>query len=304
MTIRCEQCGANNHAQNGSCLNCGASLSPHRQHQTPAAPKPAVQVQNSPEAAGLVALEELTPVVEAVDPVGPVDHQSINSTPSVRYLYQEESSASHAGRYFFLIAVCAAVAIAGWHWRDVQSMALRLRTSVQANAVSTPASAPVPTTPAPSLQSSAPAPVEPTTQSASAEETPAPKPAPETENTSQEPAPPRSSKARIRRATTRTASTDTSELEGEKYLYGDGVPQNCDVARKDLTRAAKHSAKAQTDLAAMYATGHCALRDLPLAYHWFARAEHQAPHGDRKIAEDMRVLWNQMTPEERRLAVR
>jgi TPR repeat protein len=77
---------------------------------------------------------------------------------------------------------------------------------------------------------------------------------------------------------------------------------NCDLAQKELLAAAKHSAKAQTDLGVMYATGHCAIRDLPLAYRWFARAQHHNPSGDPRIAEDLKVLWNQMTPEERKLA--
>ena len=103
-----------------------------------------------------------------------------------------------------------------------------------------------------------------------------------------------------------SASTpgNTSEIEGEKYLYGDGVPVNCGRAQQDLLAAAERSSpKAQSGLGTMYATGHCAIRDLPLAYHWFARAQRQEPR-NRIIEEDMRVVWNQMSPEERRLAKR
>jgi hypothetical protein len=42
---------------------------------------------------------------------------------------------------------------------------------------------------------------------------------------------------------------------------------------------------------------------LPLAYRWFARALRQNP-GNRIVEQDMRVLWNQMSPEERKLATR
>jgi hypothetical protein len=97
---------------------------------------------------------------------------------------------------------------------------------------------------------------------------------------------------------------DSLELEGEKYLYGNGVPQNCSRAQKSLLAAAQRSnAKAQNVLGTMYATGHCVGRDLPLAYHWFAKSLHQEPSNTR-IEQDLQAIWNQMTPEERQLAMR
>lgn len=92
------------------------------------------------------------------------------------------------------------------------------------------------------------------------------------------------------------------ELAGERYLYGNGLPQNCDRAETALRTSADHgNSKAQTVLGTMYATGHCVGRDLPLAYRWFARALHQEPQNTR-IAEDLSVLWRQMTPQEKQLA--
>lgn len=92
------------------------------------------------------------------------------------------------------------------------------------------------------------------------------------------------------------------ELAGERYLYGNGLPQNCDRAETALRASADHgNSKAQTVLGTMYATGHCVGRDLPLAYRWFARALHQEPQNTR-IAEDLQVLWRQMTPQEKQLA--
>ena len=68
--------------------------------------------------------------------------------------------------------------------------------------------------------------------------------------------------------------------------------------------AAEHSsAQAASVLGTMYATGHCATRDLATAYRWFARSLRQDPKNTR-IEQDLRVLWNQMTPEERQLAMR
>jgi len=103
---------------------------------------------------------------------------------------------------------------------------------------------------------------------------------------------------------TPTIAGDPLETEGEKYLYGTGVPQNCRRARKKLLAAASHSdARALSVLGTMYATGHCATRDLPTAYRWFGRSLRKDP-GNTRIEQDLKVLWNQMTPEEQKLALR
>jgi hypothetical protein len=92
------------------------------------------------------------------------------------------------------------------------------------------------------------------------------------------------------------------ELAGERYLYGNGAPQNCVRAESSLRTAAMHgNSKAQTVLGTMYATGHCVGRDLPSAYRWFARALHEEPQNGR-ISADLQVLWRQMTPQEKQLA--
>jgi hypothetical protein len=105
-----------------------------------------------------------------------------------------------------------------------------------------------------------------------------------------------------------TASSDTSDeklvADGEKYLYGTGVPENCSRAQKSLQTAAQHSnSKAQAMLGTMYFTGHCATRDLPTAYRWFARALHGDP-GNSRLQQDLEILWKAMTPDERQLATR
>jgi len=92
--------------------------------------------------------------------------------------------------------------------------------------------------------------------------------------------------------------------DGEKYLYGNGVPENCTLAEKNLRGAAVHSnPRALSMLGAMYATGHCVTRDLPMAYRSFARALHQDPNNNR-IQRDLEVLWRQMTAEERQVAMK
>ncbi len=124
------------------------------------------------------------------------------------------------------------------------------------------------------------------------------------EATSQESPVHKSAKARAQPATTVATQAADLEAEGEKYLYGNGVPENCTRARTNLLAAAQHSnAQAQNVLGTMYATGHCATRDLPTAYRWFSRSLRKDPSNTR-IEQDLKVLWNQMTPEERQLALR
>ena len=97
---------------------------------------------------------------------------------------------------------------------------------------------------------------------------------------------------------------DRLVADGERYLYGRGVPEDCERAQRNLQIAARQSnAKAQTLLGAMYATGHCVGRDLPNAYRWFAKALHGDP-GNSRVQRDLEVLWKQMTPEERQLAMK
>jgi cytoskeletal protein RodZ len=124
------------------------------------------------------------------------------------------------------------------------------------------------------------------------------------EEAASQPAPTRkASKASPQPATAPAIQARDLEAEGEKYLYGNGVPENCTRARTNLLAAAQHSnAQAQNVLGTMYATGHCATRDLPTAYRWFSRSLRKDPSNTR-IEQDLKVLWNQMTPEERQLAL-
>jgi hypothetical protein len=97
---------------------------------------------------------------------------------------------------------------------------------------------------------------------------------------------------------------DRLVADGERYLYGRGVPEDCARAQRNLQIGARQSnPRAQTLLGAMYATGHCVNRDLPTAYRWFAKALHGDP-GNSRVQRDLEVLWKQMTPEERQLAMK
>jgi hypothetical protein len=99
-------------------------------------------------------------------------------------------------------------------------------------------------------------------------------------------------------------SGDAAFRKGEAYLYGRGVPRNCDEAVKNLKAAsAKSSAKARSAFGTMYATGHCVPRDLPTSYLWFALALRVDPN-NQILEKDLSAVWNQMTPPERQLATR
>ncbi len=103
------------------------------------------------------------------------------------------------------------------------------------------------------------------------------------------------------------APADTGDgafRKGEAYLYGRGVPENCDEAVKYLKAAsAKSNAKARSAFGTMYATGHCVPRDLPTSYLWFALALRVDPN-NQILEKDLSAVWNQMTPPERQMATR
>jgi len=108
----------------------------------------------------------------------------------------------------------------------------------------------------------------------------------------------------VRQTAPTPSDADQLEAQGEKYLYGAGVPTSCSLARQDLQAAAEHgNVRANRVLGTMYATGHCVGRDLPLAYRWFAKALRQDPNNDL-LTQDLQVLWTQMTTEERQIAMR
>ena len=101
-----------------------------------------------------------------------------------------------------------------------------------------------------------------------------------------------------------TSEGEALLTQGERYLYGNGVTANCGRAQSSLQAAAEHgNAQALSDLGTMYSTGHCVKQDLPTAYRWFVKALHQQPSNTR-ISDDLQVLWNQMTPEQKQLAMK
>lgn len=117
--------------------------------------------------------------------------------------------------------------------------------------------------------------------------------------------PARAPKPKAARAVTPAVSSDDVLVNNaEKYLYGRGVPQNCDRALSALRSAADHqNERARSLLGTMYATGHCVPKDLPNAYRWFAQASRQSPD-NMWVQRNLEMIWREMTPQERQLATR
>jgi len=90
--------------------------------------------------------------------------------------------------------------------------------------------------------------------------------------------------------------------EAERYIYGRGVPQDCDHGVR-LLKADQGDAKAMISLGGLYTTGTCTPRDLPTAYRWFALALHKQPD-NQALQNDLQKLWSQMTQPERQLAIK
>jgi hypothetical protein len=321
MLIKCDKCGYENFPQHRFCGMCAAELA----------------IPQAPSAAAARAPRPATPRLASRPATAKVEHAPVDAR-SVSYLLDDEPPPSRGGRYVWLLVLLLVGAAAAWHWReDLGSVVARLSssgasTSGQPNTSppTAPSSGPdvAPASPAsgsseaktPSTttdaqgaqaQQSSPPPVpnagdpaqSPPDQSAASKTAPQGDAQPETPEAGAQPAPAtRASKPQVRSASAGTI--EDMEAEGEKYLYGNGVPENCGRARKSLLTAAGHSsAKAQNVLGTMYATGHCATRDLPTAYRWFGRSLRQDP-GNTRIVQDLKVLWNQMTPEERQVALR
>jgi Sel1 repeat len=87
--------------------------------------------------------------------------------------------------------------------------------------------------------------------------------------------------------------------DGEKYLYGRGVPSNCKRAVKSFEAAAElDDPKAMSRLGSLYASGRCVTFDRVKAYQWFARAKNVDPN-DTWAEASMDMLWRSMNRTER-----
>src|SRR5579863_153773 len=338
MFVRCEDCNYENLAQHSFCGMCGAKLpSPQRAARTAAAdPQPAPKAASAPPDPAPARQASSGPSLLGLA-------SEPTARERVEYLLEDEPVSGRWRGWVAILVLAAALGsgwywrseIRGWISRAPQTSSADPKPDVAPQAAATPenttsnAAANPPgavTTPAPTeapATSAAAAPA-PTTQTATPPAqsvTDAVARAPETKEqdstmaptTTQPTAPPAESpqaapqpaapKTERKAPATTDQSTDALETQGENYLYGHGVAADCGRAGKNLlAAAARSSAKAQSVLGTMYATGHCVTRDVPTAYRWFAKALHQDP-GNVRIQQDLSVLWQQMTEEERKLAM-
>ena len=143
-------------------------------------------------------------------------------------------------------------------------------------------------------------------ETASAENKPAPaktadEEKPDSDNSDEEaPAPAKRASTKPTRpaAPEKPAGSDLLE-QGQRYLYGQGVRKSCDQALNLIHQAANQgNARARAQLGGLYATGNCVQFDRATAYRWFTLAL-QAEPGNRLIDRNRRMLWDEMTSQER-----
>jgi hypothetical protein len=92
--------------------------------------------------------------------------------------------------------------------------------------------------------------------------------------------------------------------EAQKYIYGKGVPQDCERGMRILKPAVNQSnPKAMIEMGALYSAGLCTPHDLPTAYRWFALALRKEPD-NQAVQTDLQKLWGEMTQPERQLAIK
>jgi hypothetical protein len=303
MGVRCEKCGHENDQQFLFCGMCGQRL-------------PSVEWQET-------NADPASPPKPSSESLFPSDYQG--KTDSVSYLLtddEEEVHPRHTGRlYLALLLLVVSLVLLAAHWRQyahswISEYVARSAASNPGEASETsdnPAS-PVETKP-PETQPASSASNSPTHSSPakppSKEETSASAAPDETPTNS----PPEKSQPAVNTPPAQPITKKTEPAkpappgqdlvtQGEKYLYGNGVPEDCALARKKLATAAdRQNARALTLMGTMYATGHCAPRDLPTAYGWFAKALRIDP-ANHRIEDDLSTIWKQMTPGEKQVALK
>jgi len=97
---------------------------------------------------------------------------------------------------------------------------------------------------------------------------------------------------------TALGNSDAQVSLADMYIYGQGVPQNCEQGLVLLRAAAqKANPRAQAKLGALYATGKCVSTDRVQAYRWLTRALANN-QGSEWTAKNRDMVWRAMSPEE------
>lgn len=314
MNVRCTHCGQENPDQYQYCASCGAPMA-----------------QGAPASGGSPA--EIRAVRRA--PAAPVSTSHHAEKRDVSYLLEDDEPPK--SRIAPVILILSVLALGAFGWYELRPMLEGSKPAGEVATTKPPAEVPQPEVPKAAEKPPQAAPTVPT------EEKPTPEPAPATETATTSPAstPATSETAPAEKA---AADPDEEEekaeapkaeapkpkaapkpappapkpvakpapkpvppdpvKEAEAYLYGRGVPQNCDRAVSMLKALAdKSNAKARSSLGSMYATGHCVSRDLPTAYRYFALVLRTDPENG-VASQNLENIWKQMTPPERQAAVK
>ena len=330
ITTFCPRCGRENPFDNQFCGKCGTAL---------LQPKPVESVASA-RSNGSEPPAEPEPDVEVERTIHGPSFLGLSDEPdlSSSYLLDEEPSSSHWGLYFFLLLL-AAVGGLVWlqaghggvnraHLADLWQKARARITQEKQEAAAVAPNA----NPGASENSNAPTPPAaangaPAGAASNATVTPPPSPA-QIQNAAEKqnvpapaaltvaaaavkpPSPAPKPRSRRRSAEDAAASPSLDQqnaallADAQKYLNGAGVPQSCDRALANLREASDNrSVEAKSMLGGLYATGHCVPLDRAIAYHWFALALRQQPNNSY-VSHDLEMLWNQMTPQEKQLAIR
>jgi hypothetical protein len=98
---------------------------------------------------------------------------------------------------------------------------------------------------------------------------------------------------------TALGNTDAQVRLADMYIYGEGVPENCDQGLVLLRSAAqKANLRARGKLGALYATGKCVSQNRVEAYRWLSLALN-GNQGSEWTEKNREMVWRQMSPDER-----
>ncbi len=98
---------------------------------------------------------------------------------------------------------------------------------------------------------------------------------------------------------TALGNADAQVRLADMYIYGDGVPQNCDQGLVLLRSAAqKANSRARGKLGALYATGKCVSQNRVEAYRWLSLALN-GNQGSEWTEKNREMVWREMSPDER-----
>ena len=290
-TVRCEKCGQISAAENRYCGICG---SPLKTASAPAAPAPAQPVRR----------EEPRRHVPAREAVSVPSFLGLNAPGEERGSYLLDYEPPRRWRGVALVVILAVVG--GLIWMQWHSTIKVQVAKISAMATQSIRPAPAPSPPERDASVTEPSPPAAETgpqQKSPREAAPAQPDARTGEKDSAEPdgAGPNTKSAPSRVRPAARPEDDSLLLLAQKYLHGRGVPENCEQGLIYLRALQQRSAKARSQLGALYATGHCVPQDRVEAYRWFTSALALDPH-NVWLNRQRNILLAQMTSQERQRA--